>query len=45
VRQPPVGLGEHNEYVYRQLLGVDEAEYDRLVAAGHIAQDFDANIP
>ncbi|MCC6959073.1 MAG: CoA transferase [Dehalococcoidia bacterium] len=45
VRQPPVALGEHNEYVYRELLGIDAAEYDRLVAAGHIAQDFDATIP
>ncbi|MEO8540154.1 MAG: CoA transferase, partial [bacterium] len=45
VRQAPVGLGEHNEYVYRELLGCDEAEYDRLIAAGHIAQDFDATIP
>jgi crotonobetainyl-CoA:carnitine CoA-transferase CaiB-like acyl-CoA transferase len=45
VRQPPVALGEHNDYVYRELLGVDDAEFDRLVAAGHIAQDFDATIP
>ena len=45
VRQPPVALGEHNEYVYRELLGVDDAEYDRLVAAGHISMDFDATIP
>lgn len=45
VRQPPVALGEHNDYVYRELLGVDDAEYDRLVEAGHIAMDFDASIP
>ena len=45
VRQPPVGLGEHNDYVYREILGVDVEEYDRLVAAGHIGQDFDADIP
>ena len=45
VRQPPVGLGEHNDYVYRELLGVDDAEYQRLVDAGHIGQDFDAHIP
>ncbi len=45
VRQPPVALGEHNDYVYRDLLGVTDAEYDRLVAAGHIAQDFDPDIP
>ncbi len=45
VRQAPVALGEHNDYVYRELLGVDDAEYDRLVAAGHISMDFDASIP
>jgi crotonobetainyl-CoA:carnitine CoA-transferase CaiB-like acyl-CoA transferase len=45
VRQPPVAFGEHNDYVYRELLGVDDAEFDRLVAAGHIAQDFDESIP
>ncbi len=45
VRQTPVALGEHNDYVYRDLLGVSDAEYDRLGSAGHIAQDFDAEIP
>ncbi len=45
VRQAPVALGEHNEYVYRELLGVDEREYQRLVNAGHISMDFDASIP
>ena len=45
VRQAPVALGEHNDYVYRELLGVDDAEYERLIAAGHISMDFDASIP
>ena len=45
VRQAPVALGEHNDYVYRELLGVDDAEYERLVAAGHISMDLDATIP
>jgi crotonobetainyl-CoA:carnitine CoA-transferase CaiB-like acyl-CoA transferase len=45
VRQPPVALGEHNEYVYKSLLGVDDAEYERLVLAGHISMDFDTSIP
>jgi len=45
VRQAPIGLGEHNDYVYRELLGIDDAEFERLVEAGHISQDFDANIP
>ena len=43
--QPPVGLGEHNEYVYKELLGFSDAEYDAAVAAGDIGMDFDASIP
>jgi crotonobetainyl-CoA:carnitine CoA-transferase CaiB-like acyl-CoA transferase len=45
VRQPPVAFGEHNDYVYRELLGLSDAEIDRLVEAGHIASEFDAHIP
>jgi crotonobetainyl-CoA:carnitine CoA-transferase CaiB-like acyl-CoA transferase len=45
VRQPPVAMGEHNEYVYKQLLGVDDDEYARLEAEGHIAMDFDPSVP
>ena len=44
-RQAPVAMGEHNDYVYRELLGISDAEYQRLVEAGHIAQEFDATIP
>ncbi|MCC6382933.1 MAG: CoA transferase [Dehalococcoidia bacterium] len=44
-RQSPVAMGEHNEYVYRELLGVGEEEYRRLVAEGHISMDFDESIP
>ncbi|HEY8491254.1 MAG TPA: CoA transferase, partial [Dehalococcoidia bacterium] len=45
VYQPPVAMGEHNEYVYKELLGVSEEEYRRLEAEGHIAMDFDPSIP
>lgn len=44
-RQPPVLFGEHNDYVYRELLEVSDAEYDALKAAGHIAMDYDASVP
>ncbi|MCH7511988.1 MAG: CoA transferase [Chloroflexi bacterium] len=44
VHQPPVALGEHNDYVYRELLGVSDEEYERLKADGHIAMDFDPSI-
>ena len=34
VRKPPVRLGEDNDYVYREVLGLTEEEYDRLKAQG-----------
>ncbi|MGH8995102.1 MAG: CaiB/BaiF CoA transferase family protein, partial [Acidimicrobiales bacterium] len=33
-------LGEDNEYVYRQLLGLDEAEYRRLQESGIAVEDY-----
>lgn len=43
--QPPVMFGEHNDYVYRELLGLSEAEYDALKAAGHVATEYDPSVP
>ena len=43
--QPPVAFGEHNDYIYRDVLGVSEAEYDALKAAGHVSMDYDASVP
>lgn len=37
---PPVRMGEHNEYVYKTVLGYSDAEYTRLEAEGHIGMDF-----
>jgi crotonobetainyl-CoA:carnitine CoA-transferase CaiB-like acyl-CoA transferase len=45
VRHPPVRLGEDNELVYRQILGVSDEEYARLVAAGHIGEEYAPEIP
>jgi crotonobetainyl-CoA:carnitine CoA-transferase CaiB-like acyl-CoA transferase len=45
VRQPPVAMGEHNEYVYREVLGVDGEEYERLQRAGHVNMDYAATVP
>ncbi len=36
---PPL-LGEHNEYAYRELLGLPDSAYDRFVEEGHIGMDF-----
>jgi benzylsuccinate CoA-transferase BbsF subunit len=42
--QPPVMLGEHNDYVYRKLLGYSDEEIEALRAAGHITMDYAPNV-
>ena len=44
-RQPPIGLGEHNEYVYRDLLGVSDDEYEHFRELGWITMDYDSSVP
>jgi crotonobetainyl-CoA:carnitine CoA-transferase CaiB-like acyl-CoA transferase len=39
-RRPPVRMGEHNDYVYRELLKLSAAEIAVLRAEGHIGMDF-----
>ena len=43
--QPPVMFGEHNDYVYREVLKVSDAEWDALMAGGHIAVEYDPSVP
>jgi len=38
--QPPVTFGEHNEYVYKDVLGVSDERYEQLRADGHIATEY-----
>jgi len=45
LRLPPVRLGEHNEYVYRQVLKVSDEEYAELEKEGHIGMDYVPEIP
>ena len=44
VRRPPVRLGEHNEYVYKELLGISDEEYRELEAEGHIGTEYAPHI-
>ncbi|MGH2633002.1 MAG: hypothetical protein ACRDG3_06295 [Tepidiformaceae bacterium] len=44
LRTAPALFGEHNDYVYRELLGIGDEEYDRLKTAGHITETYDANL-
>ncbi len=39
VRLPAVRLGEHNEYVYKEIIGVSDEEYAELEKEGHIGMD------
>ncbi len=41
---PPPGLGEHNEYVYKEVIGVPDEEYRDLVERGEIGTAFAPNI-
>ncbi len=40
LRRHPVLLGEDNDYVYRELLDLPSAQYQRLVELGHIGMDY-----
>ena len=39
IRTPPVCLGEHNEYVYKEIPGVSDETYARLERNGHIGTE------
>jgi crotonobetainyl-CoA:carnitine CoA-transferase CaiB-like acyl-CoA transferase len=43
--EPPVTFGEDNDYVYRDVLGFSEAEYDAMKAGGHVATEYDPSVP
>ncbi len=40
IRRGPVKLGQDNEYVYKTLLKLSDAEYDELVQSGHIGDEY-----
>jgi crotonobetainyl-CoA:carnitine CoA-transferase CaiB-like acyl-CoA transferase len=39
IRTPPCCLGEHNEYVYKKILGISDEEYHELEKEGHIGTE------
>ena len=41
---PPI-LGGDNEYVYRELLGFSEEEYQHFEELGHIGLEYAASVP
>lgn len=40
LRRPPARLGEHNKYVYKEVIGVSDEEYRVLKDKGHIGTDY-----
>ena len=44
LHQPPCCLGEHNEYVYKQVIKVSDEEYAQLEREGHIGTEYDPKI-
>jgi crotonobetainyl-CoA:carnitine CoA-transferase CaiB-like acyl-CoA transferase len=44
-RQPPVLFGEHNAYVYRELLGFSDEELEQYRASGQVATEYDPSVP
>ena len=44
LRRAAPRLGEDNEYVYKELLGYSDEEYQRLEADGHVGMDYDPSI-
>ena len=45
IRRPAPSLGEHNEYVYKEVMGISDEEYARLEKEGHIGMDMASYIP
>ena len=45
IRRGPVMLGQDNEYVYKTILNLSDAEYEELVAAGHIGEEYAPHVP
>jgi crotonobetainyl-CoA:carnitine CoA-transferase CaiB-like acyl-CoA transferase len=44
VRLPPCKLGEHNEEIYRDLLGYSREEYERMIAAGLVGTSYPPSV-
>ena len=44
IRSAPCALGQHNDYVYRELLGFSEEDIARLTAEGHIATSYSPEV-
>ncbi|MDZ7727320.1 MAG: hypothetical protein U5Q44_03505 [Dehalococcoidia bacterium] len=44
LRKPPALFGQHNEYVYREVLGYSDDQVQKLRDEGHIRERFDDSV-
>ncbi len=44
IRTEPALFGQHNDYVYREVLGLSDEEIEGLRASGHITDTYDAKL-
>ena len=44
IRRYPPRLGEDNDYLYREVLGISDEEYGKLESLGHIGMDYLPNV-
>ncbi len=44
IRSAPAPFAEHNDYVYRDVLGFSDEEFEKLEAAGHIRNRYDDEV-
>ena len=44
VTKPSVALGEDNEYVYKEVIGLSDEEYEALKGVGALGMDYDDTI-
>lgn len=45
LRKPPIRLGEDNEHVYKEIIGVSDEEYSELERTGHIGNTPEYGMP
>ena len=44
IRRPAPTLGEHNEYVFKELLGLSDSKYADLEQKGHVGTQYPAHL-
>jgi crotonobetainyl-CoA:carnitine CoA-transferase CaiB-like acyl-CoA transferase len=44
IRTAPALFGQHNDYVYRELLGYSEEQIAEFVRQGHITERYDDSV-